>query len=668
MKFKEVKKIMAVAMAVSTLTPSAVYAAEPVNPVEVQESTAEETQEQTQEMIPEAMPEENIETVPETESTPEALPDIEPEETPEVTPTPEATPDENADNNAGENTEETVPESEVPQELPETPEMPESGLPEASPEEVPETPELETPSPETPSTETAPEEVTDNVTEAVPEMVPEDTQIPSKETSNHSTSVSQQSAVSLKGETKKARRFFTVARRYAFAKGNIELKEEMKEDSRSIATLADKGVCFLLKEEGDWYFVESGEVRGFLPKAAVVTGDEANLILKEYKADQDYKDSIEEVAPVAQETVPAEENKAYFYTMGTTRQTVVEKVYTISTASVLNVREGKGTDSQIIGQLPNGTLCYILADQESDWVYIESGDVRGFVSKQYIRFGEDVDKEVKEHGEDAYKKAVQKVKPEENKAFYYTHTSVKTDAPTSKIREEIVEYASQFIGNPYVWGGTDPVKGADCSGFVQTIYRTYGIELPRVAEAQAYAGEQIPVSEAQPGDLIFYMDKTGYIHHVVMYAGDGKTVEAKGRAYGIVSDDVSSTACWAVRLLEEEPEEVVSSSDIHEVNATEDMYGDSLGEYDITYYCACEKCCDVETGLTATGTQVAEGRTIAVDPSVIPYGTQVIIGGHVFTAEDCGGAIKKNRIDIYVNSHEKALELGRNKAEVFLLK
>ena len=64
------------------------------------------------------------------------------------------------------------------------------------------------------------------------------------------------------------------------------------------------------------------------------------------------------------------------------------------------------------------------------------------------------------------------------------------------------------------------------------------------------------MSEAQPGDLIFYMDKTGYIHHVVMYAGDRKTVEAKGRAYGIVSDDVSSTACWAVRLLEEETEEV----------------------------------------------------------------------------------------------------------------
>ena len=65
---------------------------------------------------------------------------------------------------------------------------------------------------------------------------------------------------------------------------------------------------------------------------------------------------------------------------------------------------------------------------------------------------------------------------------------------------------------------------------------------------------------------------------------------------------------------------------------------------------------------------VIEGQTIAVDPSVIPYGTKVIIGGHVFTAEDCGGAIKKNHIDVYVNSHEEALALGVTNAEVYLAK
>ena len=105
-----------------------------------------------------------------------------------------------------------------------------------------------------------------------------------------------------------------------------------------------------------------------------------------------------------------------------------------------------------------------------------------------------------------------------------------------------------------------------------------------------------------------------------------------------------------------------------DVNATKDMYGENLGTFKLTYYCACEICCDVETGITATGAPVVEGRTIAVDPRVIPYGTQVIIGGHVFTAEDCGGAIKENRIDIYVNDHATALELGVNYADVHLKK
>ena len=174
-------------------------------------------------------------------------------------------------------------------------------------------------------------------------------------------------------------------------------------------------------------------------------------------------------------------------------------------------------------------------------------------------------------------------------------------------------------------------------------------------------------SDAQPGDLVFYA-RDGYIYHVVLYAGDGKTIEAKGTKYGIVQDDLNTeNAVWAARVLEDAgyPYE---GGDLTEVNATEDMYGECLGNYKLTYYCSCELCCDKETGITATGTPVIEGQTIAVDASVIPYGTQVIINGHVFTAEDCGGAIKGNRIDIYVNDHNKALELGVDHADVYLVK
>lgn len=77
-----------------------------------------------------------------------------------------------------------------------------------------------------------------------------------------------------------------------------------------------------------------------------------------------------------------------------------------------------------------------------------------------------------------------------------------------------------------------------------------------------------------------------------------------------------------------------------------------------TAYCPCEYCTDGD-GITATGTQATAGRTIAVDPSVIPYGTEVIINGHTYIAEDCGAAIKGNCIDIYFNSHEEARQFGR---------
>jgi hypothetical protein len=90
---------------------------------------------------------------------------------------------------------------------------------------------------------------------------------------------------------------------------------------------------------------------------------------------------------------------------------------------------------------------------------------------------------------------------------------------------DLVNYAMTFIGNPYVWGGTDPVNGADCSGFVQTIYKKYDIILPRTAKEQSKVGTQISTDDLQPGDLVFYGPASA-ISHVAIYAGDGKVVHA----------------------------------------------------------------------------------------------------------------------------------------------
>ena len=106
-----------------------------------------------------------------------------------------------------------------------------------------------------------------------------------------------------------------------------------------------------------------------------------------------------------------------------------------------------------------------------------------------------------------------------------------------------------------MWGVVDPNTGADCSGFSQYVYAHFGVSLPRTAAEQAYCGKRIPVEEAQPGDLIFKMDETGNIYHVVIYAGNGRTIEAKGRAYGIGSFDLNYTnTCWAARIIDDVPD------------------------------------------------------------------------------------------------------------------
>lgn len=86
-----------------------------------------------------------------------------------------------------------------------------------------------------------------------------------------------------------------------------------------------------------------------------------------------------------------------------------------------------------------------------------------------------------------------------------------------------------------------------------------------------------------------------------------------------------------------------------------------------TAYCPCVKCCGKSDGITATGTKATAGRTIAVDPSVIPYGTEVIIFGNAYVAEDCGGAIKGNSIDIFFDTHEEALLFGRQVMTAYIV-
>ena len=113
-----------------------------------------------------------------------------------------------------------------------------------------------------------------------------------------------------------------------------------------------------------------------------------------------------------------------------------------------------------------------------------------------------------------------------------------------EMRQGIVDFALQFVGNPYVYGGTSLTNGADCSGFVMSVFAEFGYELPRVAAAQCSASEKKSVADIEAGDLGFYGE--GGIDHVALYIGDGKIVHASTAATGIKVSDYNYRAPAAV--------------------------------------------------------------------------------------------------------------------------
>ena len=111
-------------------------------------------------------------------------------------------------------------------------------------------------------------------------------------------------------------------------------------------------------------------------------------------------------------------------------------------------------------------------------------------------------------------------------------------------------YAKQFLGNPYVFGGTSLTNGADCSGFTQGVFAHFGITTGRSSRDQAVKGKQIDVSAAQPGDLLFY-GSGDYINHVALYIGGGQVIHASNSTTGIIISPYNyRTPCKAVTFLD----------------------------------------------------------------------------------------------------------------------
>lgn len=265
----------------------------------------------------------------------------------------------------------------------------------------------------------------------------------------------------------------------------------------------------------------------------------------------------------------------------------------------LNVREKPTKASAVVGKMYNHAACEILEETDG-WYKISSGEVEGYVSAEYMitgieakllgmeiaytravvqvdglnvraGAGEEYDiitKVAKGHElevievADGWVKCVLNtdevyvkedyVEVKEGLNTAITISQYKYGMDVSDVRVDLCEYALQFVGNPYVWGGTSLTKGADCSGFVLSVYKNYGFKLPHYSRSQSDCGTEISYKDALPGDLLFYGNSKSTISHVAIYIGDGKIVHANDEKTGIiVSNAYYRTPVKACRLLED---------------------------------------------------------------------------------------------------------------------
>ena len=260
----------------------------------------------------------------------------------------------------------------------------------------------------------------------------------------------------------------------------------------------------------------------------------------------------------------------------------------------LNIREEPSESGKLVGKLSKDAACEILS-VENGWAHIKSGKVEGYCSTDFLYMGEEAIArgrevasmiaivntqtlkvreepntesvvitlipqeeelevvEVMDNGwikfllddEEAYVSG-EFVDVEERLEKAVTLTELLYGQGVSDVRVDLVQYAKQFVGNPYVWGGTSLTKGADCSGFTLSIFQKYGINLPHHAASQAQLGTKISLSEAQPGDLVFYA-KNGRINHVAIYIGGGQVIHASSPKTGIKISSVNYRSPASVR-------------------------------------------------------------------------------------------------------------------------
>ena len=222
----------------------------------------------------------------------------------------------------------------------------------------------------------------------------------------------------------------------------------------------------------------------------------------------------------------------------------------VNVSYAVNVRQGAGLNTDVLTTLHNGKNVKVIGKQ-GEWYKVQVDGITGYIYQEYISINKTVNKDthtssltnktINNYASSLISKTVNKDASNSTNKTINKDTSNSTNKTINKdtssstgvTAQQVLAYAYQFEGYPYVWGGSSPSTGFDCSGFVQYVYAHFGINLPRTTFEQVNCGTPVSLNNIKPGDLVFEFGSSEGPNHVGIYIGNGQMIDAAGVGQGV---------------------------------------------------------------------------------------------------------------------------------------